>query len=182
MGKALLSPDPTRLLSPSHSWVYDRFVLFPFGNLSLVSLASGGHSISMPFPFVQQARVSVACLSFHSSVTWLSSLLPGDARLPWAPKVLGVTRLKRKRGLGGMREGTAGEFGMDMYTLLCLRQDSQQGPPAQHGELCSMLRGSLDGRGVWERMDACMCMTEPLYCSPETIATLFVNQLYSKTK
>ena len=122
MGKALLSPDPTRLLSPSHSWVYDRFVLFPFSDLSLVSLASGDHSISMPFPFVQQVRLSVACLSSHSSVTWLSSLLPGDARLPWVPKVLGITRLKRRRGLGGMREGTVGEFGMDVYTLLCLRQ------------------------------------------------------------
>ena len=38
------------------------------------------------------------------------------------PKVLGITRLKRRRGLGGMREGTVGEFGMDVYTLLCLRQ------------------------------------------------------------
>ena len=37
-------------------------------------------------------------------------------------KVLGVTRLKRKTGLGGMREGITGELGMDMYTVLCLRQ------------------------------------------------------------
>ena len=37
-------------------------------------------------------------------------------------KVLGVIRLKRKTGLGGMREGITGELGMDMYTVLCLRQ------------------------------------------------------------
>ena len=29
-------------------------------------------------------------------------------------KVLGVTRLKRKTGLGGVREGIVGEFGMDI--------------------------------------------------------------------
>ena len=34
--------------------------------------------------------------------------------------------------------------------------DNQQGPTVQHVELCSMLCDSLDGRGVWERMDMCM--------------------------
>ena len=42
-------------------------------------------------------------------------------------------------------------------------------------ELCSMLCGSLDGRGVWGRMDACIWMAEPLHCSPETIATLLIS-------
>ena len=37
---------------------------------------------------------------------------------------------------------------------------------------------SLDGRGVWERMDTCVCMAESLCCSLETATTLFVNQLY----
>ena len=31
--------------------------------------------------------------------------------------------------------------------------DNQQGPTVQHRELCSMLCGSLDGRGDWGRMD-----------------------------
>ena len=35
-----------------------------------------------------------------------------------------------------------------------------------------MLCGSLDGRGVWERMDTCICMAESLSCSPETITLL----------
>jgi len=35
-----------------------------------------------------------------------------------------------------------------------------------------MLCGSLDGRGVWERMDTGICMTESFLCSPETITTL----------
>ena len=44
-------------------------------------------------------------------------------------------------------------------------------------ELCSMIRGSLDGRGVWGRMDTCVCMTESLCCSPETIS--IVNRPYT---
>ena len=40
------------------------------------------------------------------------------------------------------------------------------------GKLCSMLYGSLDVRGVWGRMDTCVCMAESLWCPPETITTL----------
>ena len=36
--------------------------------------------------------------------------------------------------------------------------------------------GSLSGRGVWGRMDTCVCMVESLCCSAETITTLFVNR------
>ena len=49
-------------------------------------------------------------------------------------------------------------------------------------ELYSMLCGSLDGRGVWGRMDTCVCMVECFCCSPETVTKLFVNQLYLKRK
>ena len=35
--------------------------------------------------------------------------------------------------------------------------------------------GSLDGRGVWGRMDTCVCMTESLHCPPETITTLLIG-------
>ena len=45
-----------------------------------------------------------------------------------------------------------------------------------------MLRGSLDGKEVWGRMDTCVCMAEPgqLYgqpvcCPPETITTLLIG-------
>ena len=42
-------------------------------------------------------------------------------------------------------------------------------------QLCSMLCGSLDGRGVWGSMDACICMTESPCCLPETITTLLIG-------
>ena len=46
--------------------------------------------------------------------------------------------------------------------------DNQQELSVQHVELCSTLCGSLDGRGVWGRMDACVCTAESLHRSPET--------------
>jgi len=42
-------------------------------------------------------------------------------------------------------------------------------------EFCSMLCGSEDGRGVWRRMDTCVCVTGLLHCSPETITTLLIG-------
>ena len=42
-------------------------------------------------------------------------------------------------------------------------------------ELCSMLCGNLDGRGVWGRTDTSMCMAEPLGCSPETVTALLTS-------
>ena len=47
---------------------------------------------------------------------------------------------------------------------------------------------SLDGRGVWGRMDTCVCMAESLCYSPETITTLLIgytiqnNKFEKKTK
>ena len=48
---------------------------------------------------------------------------------------------------------------MMCYTAI-LKMDNQQVPTVQHRELSSMLCGSQDGRGVWGRMDTCICMAE----------------------
>ena len=53
--------------------------------------------------------------------------------------------------------------------------DNQQGPIVQHRELCSILCGSLDGWGVWGRMDTRIFMAEHLCCPPETITTLLIG-------
>ena len=77
---------------------------------------------------------------------------------------------------------------MDMYTLLYLKWITNRDIPipipvtnVKHIEFCSVLCGSLDGWGVWGRMDPCVFMAESLCCLPETI-TLFVNWLYLNTK
>ena len=69
----------------------------------------------------------------------------------------------------------------EYYTAI-FKMDTQQGPIAQHMELCSMLCGILDGREVWGRMDTCICMAESLCCSPETITTLLIGILQYKIK
>ena len=47
-------------------------------------------------------------------------------------------------------------------------------PTVEHRKLCSMLCGSLDGRGVWRRMDTCTCMAE--FCSSlETVTALLMG-------
>ena len=38
-----------------------------------------------------------------------------------------------------------------------------------------MLCVRLDGRGVWGRMDTCVCMGESLCCSPKTIIMLLIS-------
>ena len=35
--------------------------------------------------------------------------------------------------------------------------------------------GSLGGRGVWGRMDTCVCMAESIHCSPETVTSLLID-------
>ena len=55
------------------------------------------------------------------------------------------------------------------------KMDNQQAPAVQHGELCSWSCGHLDGRGVWGRMDTCICVAQSLHCSPETITILLID-------
>ena len=61
------------------------------------------------------------------------------------------------------------------FYILSRRLDNQQGPTVKHMELYSMLWGSMDGRGVWGRIDTCVCMAESLHWSPETITTLLIG-------
>ena len=49
-------------------------------------------------------------------------------------------------------------------------------------ELCLMLYGSLDGRGVWGKRDACICMAESFHCSPETITTFLLGYQFSSVQ
>ena len=43
------------------------------------------------------------------------------------------------------------------------KQMNQQGPTVQHRKLCSGLWCSMDGRGIWGRMDTSICMAESLW-------------------
>ena len=52
---------------------------------------------------------------------------------------------------------------------------NRQGPTVEPREFCSMLCGSLDAKGVWERTDTCICMAESLCSSPEITTTLLIS-------
>ena len=68
-----------------------------------------------------------------------------------------------------------------MHTAI-FKMDNQQGPTVQHREFCPMLCGSLDGRGLWERMDSCICMAEAFCCPPVTITTLLTDYTPTQNK
>ena len=53
--------------------------------------------------------------------------------------------------------------------------DTQQGPTVLHRELYSMLSGSLDGRGVCERLDTHICTAESLCCPPKMVTALLIG-------
>ena len=78
-----------------------------------------------------------------------------------------------------MGEGIVREFGMDMHIF---KMYNQQGPTIWHWELCSMLCGSLDGRGVWGRMETRICMAESFHCSPKMIIALLIAKLHYNIK
>ena len=57
------------------------------------------------------------------------------------------------------------------------KTENQQGPTGYHRGLCSMLCGSLDGRGVWGRLDTHMFGWAPLLSTWNSHN--IVNWLYS---
>ena len=75
--------------------------------------------------------------------------------------------------------GTVRDLGKARHTLLHLKWITNK-DPVQHRELCSMLPGSLDGRGVWGRKDTCVCLADPLLFTWNYHNV--VNRLYSTTK
>ena len=85
-------------------------------------------------------------------------------------------RLRNNLWLQGVGERLRGRDSLEVwdqhvYTAI-FKMDYQQGPTVYHKELCSVLHGSLDGRGVWGRMDTRTCMAASLCHSPETFTML----------
>ena len=74
-----------------------------------------------------------------------------------------------------------GVWDQHVYTGI-FKMDNQQGPTVQYSELCSVLCGSLDGRGVWGRMDTRIDMAESLCSPPETITTLLIDYIPIQNK
>ena len=87
------------------------------------------------------------------------------------------SQTQRRIQLLGRKDGgkCVRQFGLDVYLLLYLKWTTARPYCVQHRELCCMLGSSLDGRGVWGRMDTCVCVTESLCCPPEITTTLLIS-------
>lgn len=102
-GERSASPShPTRLLLPSHSRVYDGFVLSPFNYLSGGYLVSGEPFIFIPFSSAQRLLLigGLPVFPFLCSPGF-SSTFPGDGRLPGMSK--DAIKLQGLRGREGRR-------------------------------------------------------------------------------
>ena len=53
--------------------------------------------------------------------------------------------------------------------------DNQQGSTVQHRELCPAFCNNLNGKRILKSLDICICLTEPICCTPETNMTLQIN-------
>ena len=62
------------------------------------------------------------------------------------------------------------------------KMDNQKGATIEQRELRSVLCGSLDGRGVWGRMDTHVCRAESLRFSLETITVLLIGYTLIQNK
>ena len=62
------------------------------------------------------------------------------------------------------------------------KMDNQQGPTVQHMELCSVLRGNLDGKAVWGKMSTVHAWLSPLLCQHCWSSTLQYKIKCLKTK
>ena len=74
----------------------------------------------------------------------------------------------------GWGVGIVWEFGVDMSTRLYLKWITIKDPLQSTGK-SAQCYVEADGRGVWERMDTCICMAEFLCYSPETVTSLLLD-------
>ena len=83
------------------------------------------------------------------------------------------------RGKDG--EGIVRESGMDMDTLLCLTWRTSKELLTARGTLLHVT-WQPGWRGVWGRMDTCVCVAESLCCLPEIITTVLIGYTQTQNK
>ena len=84
------------------------------------------------------------------------------------------THRLRERIYGYQREGTVRDFQKVMDTLLYLKWITDKHLRYNTWN-SALLCASLDGKGVWGRMDPCICMAESLRSSPKPTTTLLIG-------
>ena len=101
--------------------------------------------------------------------------LYAESKITWKKwTYLQNRNILRERIYGCQGKGIVREFEMDRYTLLYLKWITNKDLLYRVEALLSVT-WQLDGRGVWERMDTCVCVAELLHCPLETVTTLFIG-------
>ena len=79
-------------------------------------------------------------------------------------------------------EGIAGRFEKVMYTLLCSKWGTNKDLFYSTWSYTQYYVPAWMGGGVQGRMDTCICMSEPLCCSPKTTTTLLISYILIQNK
>ena len=98
-------------------------------------------------------HISNSTESFHRNYSWFLSNILSQMNLQNRKR---LPDLENAFMVAGGRIGRRDrEFGVDRYTLLYLKWITKKGllNSLRCRELCSMVCGSLDGRGDWEKID-----------------------------
>ena len=85
-----------------------------------------------------------------------------------------LTDLENKLMVAGGK-GIVEDFGKVMYTLLYLKEKTNQDLLCNTWNSAQCHVPAWMGAGVWERMDTCIPTAESLCCSPETTTTLLIG-------
>ena len=90
-----------------------------------------------------------------------------------------LTEVEMELMVAGRKGRKERELGMEMHTLPNLKWITNKDLLNSTGS--SMVCGTLGVKGVWERMDTCVCVyiyiyiVESLCCPPETITTMLIG-------
>ena len=66
------------------------------------------------------------------------------------------------KNVGHLQNTVLLSFSLMKQLQKIIKQMKQQGPTVQNRQLCSGLCGSMDGKGIWGRMDTSIYMAESL--------------------
>ena len=72
-------------------------------------------------------------------------------------------------------ERIVGKFGMELYTLLCAKQITNQDLLYSTGNSAQCCVLAWMGVEFGGSMDPCICMAESLHCLPEIVITLLIS-------
>ena len=82
-------------------------------------------------------------------------------RIPWTEEPDGLI------SMGSQRVGH--DWATNTIHTTKYKTDNYQGPTVQHKELYSIFWDNLNGKRIWKTIDICICITESLCCTPETL-------------